>query len=136
YFSEDRSFYASLRAEPFQKDQELLLPSSSSNESFDEATKWSRESNRENEDIGDISTFLEEIKTDYKNLSPQLRVALDKFAVRYHRAKSKSILQLVSFLYDLNHNLDPATNIRSGSAIRVQVESVKRRKPARSGSEK
>ena len=45
----------------------------------------------------------------------------------------KSIPRLASFLYDLNRNLDPTINIRSGSKIRVQVESVKRRKTEGSG---
>ena len=40
----------------------------------------------------------------------------------------KSIPRLVTFLYDLNGHLDPTINIRSGSMICVQVESVKRRK--------
>ncbi|CAG8767453.1 8012_t:CDS:2 [Dentiscutata erythropus] len=139
YFSEDRSFYALLRTEPFQKDQELLLlsgtPNESFDESFDEATD--RESNnREDKGIGDISIFLEEIKIDYENSSSQLRIALDKFAEQYHRAKSKSIPRLVSFLYDLNHNSDPVAHFRSGSAICIQVEYVNRRKPTRSSSEK
>ncbi|PKC57301.1 hypothetical protein RhiirA1_401509 [Rhizophagus irregularis] len=47
---------------------------------------------------------------------------------RYKAGKLKSIPRLVSFLYDINRELDPAVNIRSGFMIRVQVESVKRRK--------
>ncbi|CAG8720386.1 4263_t:CDS:2, partial [Gigaspora margarita] len=43
--------------------------------------------------------FLENVKNDYQN---------------------------VSFLYGLNYQLDPTANIRSGSMIRVQVESMKR----------
>ncbi|CAG8810366.1 2375_t:CDS:2, partial [Gigaspora rosea] len=47
---------------------------------------------------------------------------------RYNVAKSKSISQLSSYLYDLNHNMDPMAHVKSGARIRVQVESVKRRK--------
>jgi hypothetical protein len=35
-----------------------------------------------------------------------------------------SIPHLCSFLYDINHNIDP-TRAKSGSMIHVQVESVK-----------
>ncbi|CAB5359337.1 unnamed protein product [Rhizophagus irregularis] len=90
-------------------------------------TPFCRESNKNVED--DIITFinfLEEIKKDYSNRCAQLRTALNKFAKHYKVAKLKSILQLVSFLYDINRKLDSAVNIRSGSMIRVQVESVKR----------
>ena len=47
---------------------------------------------------------------------------------RYQAAKSVSIPRLTSFLYDISSNVDPTVRIRSGSMIRVQVESVKRRK--------
>ena len=47
---------------------------------------------------------------------------------RYKASKLKSISRLTSFLYDLNRDLDPTVNIRSGPTIRVQVESVKQRK--------
>jgi hypothetical protein len=63
----------------------------------------------------------------------QLRTALNKFADRYKAAKLKSIPRLTSFLYNIDRNLDPNINIRSGSMIRVQVESVKRRKSEESG---
>ena len=79
--------------------------------------------------------FLEEVKTDYRNTSPQLRTALDKFAERYRSAKSNSIPRLTSFLYDINRDLDPV-RVKSGSMIRVQVESVKRRKTGSSGGRK
>ena len=86
-----------------------------------------KESN-ENIETVDISTFidfLEVVKKDYQDDGLQLRTALDKFRERYMAAKMKSIPRLTSFLYDLNHNLDPMVNLRSGSMIRVQVESVK-----------
>ncbi|GES84086.1 hypothetical protein GLOIN_2v252347 [Rhizophagus clarus] len=67
-----------------------------------------------------------EVKADYQSDNPQLRTALDKFADRYHSAKSKSIPRLTSFLYDINCDLDPAAHVKSGSMICVQVESVKR----------
>ncbi|CAB4494578.1 unnamed protein product [Rhizophagus irregularis] len=89
-------------------------------------TPFCRELNKNVED--DIITFinfLEEIKKDYSNGCAQLCTALNKFAKHYKAAKLKSILQLVSFLYDINRKLDLAVNIRSGSMIRVQVESVK-----------
>ena len=99
-----------------------------------------REPNEENTSIEIDYTvfdmFLEEIKADYRNSSPQLRVALDKFAERYHSAKSNSIPRLTSFLYDINHDLDPTARVRSGSIIRVQVESVKRRKTGSSSGRK
>ena len=79
-------------------------------------------------DYTTFAMFLEEIKADYQNASPQLHAALDKFAERYRSAKSKSFPRLVSFLYDLNHNLNLTAHIKSGSKIRVQVESIKRRK--------
>ena len=65
-----------------------------------------------------------------------MRTALDKFADRYRSAKSKSIPRLTSFLYDINRDLDPTARVKSGSMIRVQVESVKRRKTESSGSRK
>jgi len=50
--------------------------------------------------------------------------------------KSKSIPQLSSFLYDLDRNFDPAARLKSGPMIRVQVESIKRRKTENSGGSK
>ena len=50
----------------------------------------------------------------------QLRTALDKFVERYQAAKSVSIPRLTSFLYDICSHVDPT--------IRVQVESIRRRK--------
>ena len=67
-----------------------------------------REPNENNEDEFDKSVlvaFLEEIKVDYENYGPQFRIALDKFAKRYHASKSKSISRLCSFLYDINRNV-------------------------------
>ena len=88
-----------------------------------------RESDEENEKIDNsaLITFLKEIKADYQEGGPQFRNALNKFAERYHASKSKSIPRLCSFLYEINHNVDP-TRVKSGAMIRVQVESVKRRK--------
>ena len=71
---------------------------------------------------------MEEVKADYQNGSLQLCIALNKFAEHYDVAKSKSIPRLCSFLYDLNRELDPTAYVKSGSMIRVQVESIKRRK--------
>ena len=87
-------------------------------------------------DISEFTSFLEEVKSDYQNAGQTLRIVLDKFKDRYNAAKSKSIPRLSSFLYDLNCNLDPTTRIKSGSMIRVQVESIKKRKIKKSGGEK
>ena len=58
---------------------------------------------------------------------------MNKFAKYYEVTKLKSIFQLVSFLYDLNCNLDLTVNIRSSSMIHIQVESVKQYKTEESG---
>jgi len=87
-------------------------------------------------DISLFDSFLEEMKADYQNSSLQLRTALDKFAERYQMAKSKSIPRLVFFLYDLNQNADPTSRVKSGSMIRVQVESVKHRKTESKGAKR
>jgi len=55
---------------------------------------------------------------DYQNGDQVLQTALDKFKDRYNVAKSKSILWLSSFLYDLNRDLDPMARIKSGAHIR------------------
>jgi len=88
-----------------------------------------REPSERNEeiDVSAFNTFLEEIKTDYQNAGQSLCIALDKFKEHYNVANSKSIPRLTSFLYDLNLSLDPM-RVKSGAQIRVQVESVKRRK--------
>ncbi|CAG8549760.1 3311_t:CDS:2, partial [Dentiscutata heterogama] len=75
-----------------------------------------------------FESFVEAIKHDYENGGPQLQTALEKFAERYNTAKAKFILALTTFLYNVNHNTDPLVRMRSGTKIRVQVESVKRRK--------
>lgn len=89
-----------------------------------------RELSKEDEDINDstiLISFLEAIKEDYQNCGPQFRTALNKFVERYFAAKSISIPRLSSFLYSIDRNVD-ATRVKSGAMIRVQVESVKRRK--------
>ncbi|CAG8682781.1 4121_t:CDS:1, partial [Gigaspora rosea] len=73
-------------------------------------------------------SFIESIKYNYENGGSQLQLAFEKFAERYHVAKSKSIPVLTSFLYNINRNSDPLIRIKSGAKIPVQVESVKRRK--------
>ena len=94
-----------------------------------------RESRKDNEeiDISAFTSFLEEVKLDYQNAGQMLRTSLDKFKDRYNAAKSKSIPRLLTFLYDLDQNFEPAARLKSGPAIWVQVESVKRRKTKRSG---
>ncbi len=80
-----------------------------------------RASNEESTEIDctSFAMFLEEVKADYQNASSQLCTALDKFAERYRSAKSKSIPWLTSYLYELNHNLDPTSRVKSSSIIRV-----------------
>jgi len=75
-----------------------------------------------------FDAFLEEVKEDYKNCDPQFRIAFDKFTEWYKAIKSKSISWLNTFLYDIKRDLDPLTHVKSGSMIRIQVESIKRRK--------
>src|SRR4051812_20921634 len=85
-----------------------------------------RETNENIEvNISEFINFLEDIKEDYQNGSVQLCIALSKFQECYKAAKLKSISRLVSYLYDLNCDLDPTVNIRGGSMICVQVESIK-----------
>ena len=84
-------------------------------------------------DTSKFTLFLEEIKEDYLNSGLQLRTALNKFVERYQAAKSVSIPRLTSFLYDICSHVDPTVRIRNGPMIRVQVESVKRRKTEGSG---
>ncbi|CAG8437498.1 16974_t:CDS:2 [Funneliformis caledonium] len=79
-------------------------------------------------DILLFDSFLKKMKADYQNSSLQLCTALDKFAEQYQIAKSKSISRLISFLYDLNQNANPISCVKSGSMIRIQVESVRHRK--------
>jgi len=97
-----------------------------------------REQSEENEeiDISAFTSFLEEVKSDYQNAGQTLRTSLNKFKDRYNAAKSKSIPRLSSFLYDLDRNFDPAARLKSGPMIRVQVESIKRRKTENSSGSK
>ncbi|CAG8799838.1 30589_t:CDS:1, partial [Racocetra persica] len=83
------------------------------------------------DDDTSFMAFLEEVKKNYQNSDPQLYTTLNKFAKHYNVAKSKSISRLSSFLYDINCNIDPMARVKSGVPIRVQVESVKRRKANR-----
>ncbi|CAB4419152.1 unnamed protein product [Rhizophagus irregularis] len=113
----NNSFYASLYA----------VTTSQNNTTIEYDVLSCKESN-ENVKIVDISAFtdfLKEVRRDYRNGGTQLRTALDKFMERYEAAKLKSIPRLTSFIYDLNHDLDSMVNLRSGSMIRIQVESVK-----------
>jgi hypothetical protein len=79
-------------------------------------------------DISEFTTFLELVKSDYQNSGQTLRTSLDKFKDRYIAARALSIPRLSSFLYDLKRDLDPMVRVKSGANIRVQVESIKRRK--------
>jgi len=161
YTAKDNSFYASLHAEFTPQDQESLqitMKKSGSNASntsvefrfvnffldnlplYCENPKlqafYPRDSIENNKEVDNIFTFidfLKEIKEDYQNGDVQLRTALNKLAERYKAAKMKSIPRLVSFLYNINRDLDLTIKIKSGSMIRVQVESVKRHKTKGSG---
>ncbi|CAG8849810.1 45995_t:CDS:2, partial [Gigaspora margarita] len=75
-----------------------------------------------------FETFLKMVKDDYESCGSQLRAALEKMAERYNAAKAKSIPALISFLYNMNPGTDPLVRMKSGAKIRVQVESIKRRK--------
>ncbi|CAG8469603.1 21003_t:CDS:2, partial [Gigaspora rosea] len=72
--------------------------------------------------------FLKMVKDDYKRCGPQLQAALEKMAKRYNATKAKSIPALTSFLHNMNPGTDPLVRVKSGAKIRVQVESIKRRK--------
>ncbi|CAG8592386.1 14373_t:CDS:2, partial [Gigaspora rosea] len=81
----------------------------------------------DNSDNFTLDIFVEEVRNDYQNAGSQFCVALNKFIEQYRASKSISITRLNSFLHNINSNVD-ATRIKSGAIIRVQVESVKRRK--------
>ncbi|CAG8677247.1 14032_t:CDS:2, partial [Funneliformis mosseae] len=102
--------------ESTEQNQELIIPNGffTNNNTEWNNTEWREpdEENKENEGID---------KADYQNSGSQLRTALDK---------------LCSFLYDLNRDLDPTARVKSESMIRVQVESIKRRKSETSGGGK
>ena len=102
---------------------------------FREQSKENNEEFKES-DITEFTSFLEEVKSDYQDSGQALRIALNKFKDRYKVAKQNSIPRLTSFLYDLNRDLDPMTRVKSGAKIRVQVESIKRRKTEGSGSKR
>ncbi|CAG8811967.1 18454_t:CDS:2 [Gigaspora margarita] len=65
---------------------------------------------------------IENVKNNYQNSNTQLQAALNKFAECYNVAKSKSIPQLVLFLYDINYHLNPVVNIRIESAKHCKLE--------------
>ncbi|CAG8563303.1 887_t:CDS:2 [Cetraspora pellucida] len=102
-----------------------------SNDSINEKEESSEEINYSN-----FSSFLEEVRLDYQNTNQTLRTSLDKFKDRYNAAKSKSVSQLSSFLYDLNHNVDLMVRVNNGVHIWVQVESIKQRKVKDSAKQK
>ncbi|CAB4444911.1 unnamed protein product [Rhizophagus irregularis] len=119
YVAEDKSFYASLHAQTALQNQEIVR--SEIGISITLITEWRV---RGTEELSE----LKEVRSDYQNSGQTLRTALNKFKDRYNAAKSKSIPRLSSYLYDLNRNIDPMVAIKSGAHIRVQVESIKRRK--------
>ncbi|CAG8720399.1 29658_t:CDS:2, partial [Racocetra persica] len=73
-------------------------------------------------------TSLLVVNSDYQNGGSTLHATLNKFKDRYIAARTKSISRLSSFLYDINRDLDPMVHAKSDSRIRVQVESIRRRK--------
>jgi hypothetical protein len=166
YVAKDKSFYASLHAEPasrdqdasiytefsLQKDQGSLQTEGVINSEYRFVTFQlyfhslfsllkknfilsCREPNNKVEEIdtSNFTLFLEEIQEDYLNSGLQLRTALNKVVERYQAAKLVSIPRLTSYLYDIGSHVDPTVRIRNGPMIRVQVESVKRRKTEGSG---
>ncbi|CAG8633982.1 7508_t:CDS:2 [Funneliformis mosseae] len=116
-------------AESTEQNQELIIPNGffTNNNTEWNNTEWREpdEENKENEGIDKFAFnyILEEIKADYQNSGSQLRTALDKFAEHYNAA-------------NLNLYQDPIARVKSGSMIRVQVESIKRRKSETSGGGK
>ena len=87
-------------------------------------------------DRSSFDAFIEEVKEDYENCGSQFRTAFDKFTERYKAAKSKSVPRLNTLLYDIKRDLDPLAHVKSGSMIRVQVESIKRRKSEGAGAKR
>ncbi|CAG8747706.1 6648_t:CDS:2, partial [Racocetra persica] len=123
--SNDHSFYTSLHACTNNKPEDLRYKIQLNN--------VPQESNKiQKTEILDINSttlehnsasfnsFLEIIKHDYENCSPNLQTAFNKFAERYNVAKAKSVLALTLFLYDINHNVNPLARVKSGAKIRVQ----------------
>ncbi|CAG8589491.1 21672_t:CDS:2, partial [Dentiscutata erythropus] len=110
--SKNCSFYASLHTKAVQKNSK--------------ADEQNNKNEIETDNVNNLSfdKFLEEISDDYKNCGSQLRKAFETFAKRYRASKSRSIVWAITFLY----NSDFSTQIKSGAAICIQPESVKRRK--------
>lgn len=127
YTARESSFYASLNGKfVSQHHEDFQATLRTSNNSINEINETSNnDSEFEETDVTAFDDFLNEIKEDYQNATPQLCTALNKFVKYYRAAKSQSIPRLTSFLYDLNDGADPTARIKSSSMIRVQVESVK-----------
>ncbi|CAG8731970.1 21381_t:CDS:1, partial [Gigaspora rosea] len=132
----DNSFYALLNGAFILQYHEDFQTTTmrTSNSSISDASENSQNDNELKEiNATAFNNFLNEIKKDYQDADSQLYTALNKFMKHYQAAKSQSTSRLTSFLYNLNGGADPTARIKSGSMIRVQVESVKRRKTKGSG---
>ncbi|CAG8748722.1 26450_t:CDS:2, partial [Dentiscutata erythropus] len=119
----DPSFYASLHTHTnvqhkYRKynDNEFLnnIPQAANK------TQESKEFNTDQITVPENNTvlfelFIEIIKYNYENGSSQLQFALEKLAERYNVAKAKSTSALTSFLYNINHNIDPLTRVKSAN---------------------
>ncbi|CAG8718570.1 1678_t:CDS:2, partial [Cetraspora pellucida] len=91
--------------------------------------EW-KEPNKNHEDIDILLfvAFLEEVKLDYQNASELLCAALDKFKEHYNVSKSKSISQLSSYLYDLNHNIDLMARVKKKENTDPQTIPARKKK--------
>ncbi|CAG8836584.1 28514_t:CDS:2, partial [Gigaspora margarita] len=130
--AKNSSFYASLHANFTSQESESFnqrLEITSTMDSFEQNEEINNSAVEisDNSDNSTLDIFVEEVRNDYQNAGSQFCAALNKFIERYHAAISISITRLTSFLHNINSNVD-ATRIKSGAMIRVQVESVKRRK--------
>ncbi|PKK58339.1 hypothetical protein RhiirC2_796476 [Rhizophagus irregularis] len=119
YVAEDKSFYASLHAQTALQNQEIVRSEIGiSNKTL--ITGW-----RGAEELSELSE-------ETKNLGLILLSLLHIVIMQ----NLSPIIRLSSYLYDLNRNIDPMVAIKSGAHIRVQVESIKRRKTEESSAKR
>ncbi|CAG8813341.1 32376_t:CDS:2, partial [Gigaspora margarita] len=145
YISRDESFYASLHARPTLQSQEVSFDNAKAgkllpdyifrDESFYSSLKPEEPTNEDKEikmtSDSNFIAFLDEVKSDYQSAGQPLQIALDKFK-DYNAAKSKSISQLSSYLYDLNSNLDPMARLKSENAM-LDPQAIPARKKRKTG---
>ncbi|CAG8667318.1 39344_t:CDS:2 [Gigaspora margarita] len=98
YITQNKSFYASLHAQPTVRNQEILYIRDKVEISNNfSRTGWKEPEvlNEESKDAIEINnsnfaSFLEKVRSDYQNADQPLRIALDKFKDHYNLVKSKS----------------------------------------------